>query len=139
MLEYLGLTRSDWPPQRRAVLWSWVAWAIGLSLARALGAVRAPRAGSPCERLWFWFRDHWGVVWALRVVERFNRSAELARWPVRLTWFGLTPVAPSAAETTSPDEAEVEATFRGLIRRFAQPWRLDEAAQPPASCPQPLP
>ena len=41
------------------------------------------------ELLWFWFRDHWGVVWALRVRERFNRSAETQSWPIRLGWYGV--------------------------------------------------
>jgi hypothetical protein len=129
LLEYLGLTRPEWPAQSRAVLWSWIAWtfALSLSIARS-SADRAPAARGSCERLWFWFRDHWGVVWALRVQERFNRSADLARWPIRLTWFGLGPAAPLQPEAPPPEPAQVEATLRGLIRRFAQPWRLDEAS-----------
>jgi hypothetical protein len=127
LLEYLGLTRPDWPAETRAALWSWVAWTFACSLAIARSsAKRAPESRVSCERLWYWFRDHWGVVWALRVQERFNRSAELARWPVRLTWFGLVPTAPLETDAPPPDSAEFEAAFRGLIRRFAQPWRMDE-------------
>ena len=71
----------------------------------------ASRAGAPdgcrkhsprCERLWFWFRDNWGVVWALRVLERFNRAAEVSHWPVRLTWFGLVPLSGEAAQGRLP-------------------------------------
>ena len=65
-----------------------VAGAFSLDCALQLAA--SAEARSSCERLWFWFRDDWGVVWALRVLERFNRAAEVSRWPVRLTWFGLT-------------------------------------------------
>ena len=91
-----------------------------------------------CERLWFWFRDHWGVVWALRVQERFNREAELVQWPVRLTWFGLYPADPLGTGAAPPCPPEAEAVFRGLIRRFAQPWRLDQASGTliPTSCDQ---
>jgi hypothetical protein len=129
VLEYLGLTRVDWPAERRAALWSWVAWTFALSVWVAhWSAARAPAARQRCERLWFWFRDHWGVVWALRVRERFNRSADLARWPVRLSWFGLEPADPLATGAVPACPAEAEAAFRGLIRRFAQPWRLDEAS-----------
>ncbi|MFI5457995.1 MAG: hypothetical protein ACHRXM_21350 [Isosphaerales bacterium] len=128
-LEYLGLTRVDWPAERRATLWSWVAWTFASSMWVArFSAGREPPSGVSCERLWFWFRDHWGVVWALRVQERFNRSAGLGRWPVRLTWFGLEPADPLQTDALPPCPAEAEAAFRGLIRRFAQPWRLDVAS-----------
>jgi len=136
-LEYLGLTRVDWPAERRAALWSWVAWTFALSVWVARRrASRAPPARVSCERLWFWFRDHWGVVWALRVRERFNRSAGLGRWPVRLSWFGLEPADPHETDAALPCPAEAEAAFRGLIRRFAQPWRLDLASgtHAPTSC-----
>ncbi len=132
--EYLGLTRVDWPAHRRAVIWSWVAWTFALSIWVARwSAGHSPAARASCERLWFWFRDHWGVVWALRVQERFNRSAALVRWPVRLTWFGLEPADPLQSNALPPCPPEAEAAFRGLIRRFAQPWRLDLASGTPVS------
>ena len=28
LLEYLGLTRDDWPASRRAILWSWCSWTL---------------------------------------------------------------------------------------------------------------
>jgi hypothetical protein len=128
-LEYLGLTRLDWPAARRATLWSWIAWTLAVSVWVARwSARRDPTARGTCERLWLWFRDHWGVVWALRVRERFNRSAEISRWPVRITWFGLEPADPPANNTVADCPPEAEAAFRGLIRRFALPWRLEEAA-----------
>jgi len=126
ILEYLGLTRGDWPAERRTLLWSTVSWTFAISLWTArLSADRAPPARVRFERLWFWFRDLWGVVWALRIQERFNRSAELGNWPVVLTWFGLIPVR--TRETSGPltPPVEAEATLRSLIRRFVQPWRLD--------------
>jgi hypothetical protein len=137
LLEYLGLTRDDWPESRRAALWAWSTWALAAAAWSARrGARNEPTARTDLERLWFWFRDLWGVVWALRIQERFNRTGEWKGWPIRLGWFGLEPVgaADSAATTPIKDPPEGEATFRGLIRRFAEVERLDEltraAAEP---------
>ncbi len=133
ILEYLGLTRDDWPVERRAAIWSWVSWMLAASVLAARpapGALRRAARGS--KRLWFWFRDLWGVVWAIRIQDRFNRIAELKGWPVRLSWFGLVPAAVvSAVEPVAiADPPEAEATFRGLIRRFARGGRLDEIVGP---------
>jgi hypothetical protein len=127
ILEYLGLTRWEWPAERRSVLWLSVSWTLAMSLWTARwSAERAPSARERFERLWFWFRDHWGVVWALRIQERFNREAEVAKWPVVLTWFGLVPVHTLEPDAPLAAPVEAEATLRSLIRRFAQPWRLDD-------------
>jgi hypothetical protein len=146
LLEYLGLTLDDWPAPRRAMLWSWSSWTLAAAAWSAnRSAARAPAARTRLERLWFWFRDLWGVVWALRILERFNRTAELKGWPVRLGWFGLEPAGAAAApaDAAAPsgpaaveDPPEAEAAFRGLIRRFAQPERVAEvlASGPSASC-----
>jgi hypothetical protein len=137
ILEYLGLTRSDWSAQRRSLLWLSVSWTFAISLWTARrSAERAPLARVRFERLWFWFRDHWGVVWALRIHERFNREAEVGKWPVILTWFGLVPVRSLETDAALTLPVEAEATFRSLIRRFAQPWRLDHVTDSfvPSSC-----
>jgi hypothetical protein len=119
VLEYLGLTRPGWPVARRAMVGEWMAWTFGLSawIARRSALRAGPAPGF--NGLWFWFRDHWGVVWALRTQDRFNRTAEQARWGVRLTWFGLesADVHLDRGIDQAPDGAE--ATLRGLIRRFA--------------------
>jgi hypothetical protein len=139
-LEYLGLTRDDWPAERRALLWSGASWTLAASIwtARA-SARRAPKARLRLERLWFWFRDLWGVVWALRIQERFNRTAELKAWPMRLSWFGLVPASVSPADEPLAASPEAEAAFRALIRRFAQSQRLDEIMELAGgtSCDQP--
>jgi hypothetical protein len=132
--EYLGLTQVEWPADRRAAIWSWVTWSFALSVWVARWrAGHSPAARASVERLWFWFRDHWGVVWALRVCERFNREAALVGWPVRLSWFGLEPADPLRSDEGPSCPPEAEAAFRGLVRRFARPWRLDLASGTPAS------
>jgi hypothetical protein len=134
LVEYLGLTRVDWPASQRALLWSWASWTLAASLwAARHRAVRAPAARGRLEQLWFWFRDLWGVVWALRIRERFNRTAELKAWPVRLGWFGLEPAEGSSAALPPEAPPEAEAAFRGLIRRFAPGGRLDEVLEPTGS------
>jgi hypothetical protein len=125
VLEYLGLTRSDWTRERRALVWPAVPCLLAVAAWVAEIRARKPdSARSGLEAIWLWFRDHWGVVWALRVQERFNRAAASARWPLRLTWFGIVFLSPGA-----PIPESAAATLRGLIRRFATPERIDEAEQ----------
>jgi hypothetical protein len=123
-LEYVGLTRTDWPAPWRATVWEWVAWTLALSLWIARRSARRARFRPGFDGTWLWFRDHWGVVWALRTQDRFNRTAELARWPVRLSWFGLEPVSPLDDGETLAVPVGAEATLVGLLRRFAQSGRL---------------
>lgn len=126
VLEYVGLTRTT-DAQTRLLLWTSVALSMAGSvhLADALGARRRPHA-TRLEALWHWFRDHWGVVWALRVQERFNRTAEKQGWPFRLSWHGLVQVGSGGEPNTASEAAE--ATLVSLLRRFADPARLEEAA-----------
>lgn len=125
VLEYLGLTRSDWSDLTRSQIWMGVGWSLAFAGWAASLRARGPSAGrNNLERLWLWFRDHWGVVWALRIEERFNRSAEVGRWPIRLGWFGLVPTGETTTEHLN-DLPAAEATFRSLIRRFVTPERVD--------------
>jgi hypothetical protein len=127
-LEFLGLTQEDWPASRRASFWSWYAWTLAAAAWAAHRAgSRSPEGRTRLERLWFWFRDLWGVVWALRTLERFNRTSELKGWPIRLGWFGIEPAEGSPSGATAiaaEDPPEAEAAFRGLMRRFVEPERL---------------
>ncbi|MFO0888353.1 MAG: hypothetical protein U0790_04300 [Isosphaeraceae bacterium] len=126
--EYLGLTRPDWSPRALAMTWQLVALslAVGSWLAhRSTG--RPASAGEPLARLWFWFRDHWGVVWGLRTAERFNRTAEQAGWPVRLSWFGPSAVATPSEGATARAPEQAVTTLRSLLRRFATLQRMEAA------------
>ncbi len=122
--EYVGLTHLAGSHEAGAYLWSAVPVCWGMAAwgdVRALGPTSEPPG---LGRLWAWFRDAWGVAWALRVQERFNRAAETARWPMRLTWHGV--VSASRDSTHPPPEAT--ATLIGLLRRFADADRLEEIA-----------
>ena len=103
-------------------------WLLAVSAWMAEAqATHRRTAASGLDRLWLWFRDHWGIVWALRVMERFNRAAESAGWPVRLGWYGAEPVGGSGPPEI-PEGAE--ATLKSLLRRFADADRLDAEAEP---------
>jgi hypothetical protein len=125
--EYRGLTSPSRDPRTLATLWAtspfFLASAFLLADFAAPAALNPP---SPLEATWFWFRDHWGVVWALRVLERFNASARAQGWPILLTWHGLEPTAIADPDPGVPEAAE--ATFKSLLRRFAESGRIDELA-----------
>lgn len=128
VLEYFALTRPGWSGPTKALVWSAVPWTTALAVWVAERRSRhAHAASSGLERAWIWFRDCWGVVWALRVQERFNRTAEAQRWPIRLAWFGVAPVPEADQPGTVVVPAAAEATFRSLVRRFAQPERVAQA------------
>lgn len=127
-IEFFGLTHANSSPAERALIWSAVPFCTACSVRLAQACAR--RTTSPSSRLeavWLWFRDHWGVVWALRVQERFNRSAESLRWPIRLTWQGVA----TTDEAEAFDLSVAETTLIGLLRRFATPERIAEAVEPP--------
>ncbi len=127
VIEYLGLTRLDWSHEVRGKLWSAVplCWASAAWVADVESLRNSPTAPG-LGRLWAWFRNHWGVVWALRVQDRFNRTAESARWPIRLTWHG---VVNASGAWSDPIEvpAAATATLAGLLRRFATTEVIQDA------------
>ena len=99
---------------------AWTAWSADFD-------TRKPDPSPPgLGRLWAWFRDSWGVVWALRVQERFNRAAEASGWPIRLTWHGVAPVDSDGPPEIPPEAAS---TLAGLLRRFATAERIEEASR----------
>ena len=100
-------------------------WGIGLLVTAwvlpAIGWPRSSTAGSRLDRVWLDFRDAYGAVWGLRIVERMNAAASVPGWPARLGWRGFrlrqtgTPIAPW------PEG--VEDALRTLLRRFvSEDW-----------------
>jgi hypothetical protein len=66
------------------------------------------------DRTWRDFRDRWGVVWAQRVREQFNRAAANAGWPVTLSWQGFV----FRAGADDPVKDQVEEALDALLKRF---------------------
>ena len=127
VLEYLGLTRTDWSDLAALPIWLAVAWTLpcewlACGLARRSG--RPPGrttwsgsgSGSATTGAWSGPSDP-GTIQPVRRV---------GRWPIRLTWFGLVPALSLVRrEPTIHPPPAAEATLRGLLRRFVAPERID--------------
>jgi len=97
-------------------LWSFVAWQLLATPWVALACALVPdRTAGEADRLWRFFRDHWGFVWAERVRARFNESAIASKLPMRMGWRGLLAIDGPLGDD---DLATAEALLRGLLRRF---------------------
>lgn len=97
---------------------AWVGGVACLTLAaylaqRALHDPVESRAHWPAA--WLAFRDRVGVVWALRVQERFNATARGASWPERITWHGIIDEQGRATSELNPEAARCLAA---LLSRF---------------------
>jgi len=137
-----------------AALGQWRA-PIGMTLiALALLAAahpwpRQPIGLAPWDRTWLDFRDAFGTLWGLRVIERFNDTARRSDWPVRLRWGGYefevnTPLSPrgrgigsegATIEMAPPGlTAAMRAAMASLLWRFvsddwmARRWPAGEIA-----------
>jgi hypothetical protein len=104
-LELARLSAVNIPDSVRVTGWLTLAaapWAVMVTLRRA------PRGAT--DRVWLGFRDRYGVLWAQRIREQFNRSAASMGLEVRLGWSGLRPA--------TTDEDAPLATLRALLKRF---------------------
>lgn len=115
-----------------------VVGAAVLFLAAALVAllnVRRPRAALPFDRLWQDFRDAFGALWAVRVMERVNASAAMYDWPVRLTWSGFRAAEDLSrvAEIPPAIAPDVQRVLVNLLRRFVSHGWIEQRLHQPTS------
>ena len=114
--------------------WNWQRW-HWLALPMITGAIALAwlqtskqRIGSGWDPVWIDFRDQFGAVWALRVMERMNHAARMHDWNARLSWGGFLPTEKSR-DTSNPTQQklnqEMELSFRTLLRRFVSPAWID--------------
>ncbi len=101
---------------------------IGISIATVAGCLVWWQARMPSTngigRVWNDFKNAFGTVWGLRIMERINASAEQQEWSQTLMWSGL--VASTTADQPSPNEAdEIEQSFRTHLRRFVDTDWID--------------
>lgn len=90
-----------------------------IGLAPWLGWLRMasrPAVAWEGDRLWRDFRDRFGVVWAQRVREQFNRAAVNAQLSVELGWRGLRRF--DAAPLTPADQTTSLELLQALMQRF---------------------
>ncbi|HEX4129098.1 MAG TPA: hypothetical protein VHZ24_03585 [Pirellulales bacterium] len=79
-----------------------------------------PRRVSRWDRLWLDFRDAYGVVWALRVADRFNAANRANGRSAQITWRRA-----HGGPAGEPDPAS-QHVLRMLLLRFVSPAWLDE-------------
>lgn len=97
----------------------------GFALLHGLQQSRRPTADeNRFDRLWFDFRDAFGIVWSIRIQDRINQTAEQEKWIVRLGTEGFM------WETATPDEVQktevrLTHTLQWLLRRFVEPDWID--------------
>lgn len=111
-------------PQYRALatfcLVAAVLWAVRLGF-------RPARAAGPFDRLWLDFRDWFGIVWARRIQDRVNHTAETEQWNVRLELHGFTSLPREAPhEISAETRRRIDHTLRWLLRRFADEEWIDQ-------------
>jgi hypothetical protein len=100
--------------------------------------------------VWRAFRDWFGTVWSVRVMERMNASAAMYGWPVLLGWDGFVPKSDAAVghaansghaqlppgrssgtageqpSSLAPEQlAAIEQSLRTLLRRFVSAEWID--------------
>lgn len=96
----------------------WRACAVaGLEVALLVARIPQRRRPwlHPVNRLWDDFRQLYGIVWGLRMVERINSFAAQQQWKIRLTWNGFPE---SDDGTLTANESEIVEACRWLFRRF---------------------
>lgn len=74
---------------------------------------------SEFDSVWRDFRNRFGVVWAQRVREQFNRAAANAGWPAHLYWQGL--FLQGGMPKPEPDiQQKMVDTLRAMLKRFGE-------------------
>ncbi len=125
----------DWRPP----VWPAMALLVMSGWAVRRAAARGPHRGAHRDLVsqlgdwnlvWRDFRDWFGTVWSVRVMDRVNASAASDDWPVALGWEGFIWRGTTLPPDANPPQAAGD-TLRALMRRFVSPeWierRLGEA------------
>lgn len=96
------------------------------SIAMLRSCAKPPPDVGRFDRLWIDFVDTFGMVWAKRVMDRMNQSAEHEKWTKRLEMHAFVSMNLHAtAEETSRTEERIEHTFRWLMKRFTDNYWVD--------------
>ena len=106
-----------------------VALVISLISARGASKKMTQLDLHPMDRVWHDFRDMFGMVWSLRIIERVNHLATQEKWGVQLSWSGFTPDDQLGNSQLATD---VEKCLRTLLRRFVDSNWIDARLMPNA-------
>jgi hypothetical protein len=109
------LSCTGWSTFREADLPAWRLAGTGLLAASAFAAGRSRgNARHPVNRVWDDFRDTFGLVWSLRMVERINAYAGQEQWTIRMTLDGF----PETKDELAANADEARDACQWLFRRF---------------------
>lgn len=126
-----GESWNPWPAVEAIGLAALAAWSI------ELGALVRPAEADPLDRVWRDFRDWFGALWSLRVLERVNSAARLSGWPVELDWGGFFSRRAEPGGIDPATQAALAATMHTLLRRFVSPEWLAERLAAARPLPEP--
>lgn len=107
LLPYLPVIGRPWR-------WNVVAGVSGLvvALATAWWQTRRPAVGGGWNTVWRDFRNAFGLVWSLRVMERVNSAVNAGDRTQELGWYGFK------TEPLSDDDETLRRTLKKMLRRF---------------------
>lgn len=94
---------------------------VGLSVGIIAGQLYRERGTSikPLDRMWLDFRDMFGLVWSLRMMESINAVTQANGWDMTLGWTGFRDRSGNAGWQLPPDQMRVlMQTLKNLLRRF---------------------
>lgn len=95
--------------------------------------LRAGNEESPWNRLWFDFRDTFGIVWSIRIQERINETAEREGWCSRLGPHGFEWESAIEHSHRQQTLGRMEHALRWHLRRFVDPeWINERLASSPS-------
>lgn len=113
------LPRNPFPSDDPIVgLFGLALYTAGIVAWQPFGSTRRS-ASRPLNRAWLDFRDAYGLVWGVRVLDRFNHEGARHGWKIRLGWLGLRSIVPGGATELSP---EVDQRMRKLLRSLLRPF-----------------
>ncbi len=93
-------------------------FAAALAAAAWLSGRRAQDA-EPLDRAWRDFRNLFGTVWALRLIERIHVLTDQGHWNIRLRWSGFRALDGRPGELVSDDvRGPLTKNLRSLLLPF---------------------
>jgi len=82
----------------------------------ALGVYQPDEQHGGVNQLWRNFRDCYGALWSVRILQRMEIVAQQQNWPITLMWTGF--INRDDLHPVEPQQARVQLALFNLLRRF---------------------